>query len=100
MLETKAGGGGGGGGGGNLVVPGISDQKCDQTSEINYRKFCRNSNTRNLNQEFYWLVALKMVSFGPKRNATYISRIPFPTLFSFFTLNPRVCTGGGRLGVC
>ena len=40
------------------------------------------------------LVAPKMINFAPKRNATYMSGTPFPTLLSFFTPTSRVCTDG------
>ena len=39
------------------------------------------------------LVALKMVNFLPKQNATYMSGTPLPILLRFnFTPTPKVCT--------
>ena len=35
------------------------------------------------------LVAPKMINFAPKRNATYMSGTPFPTLISFLLLLPE-----------
>ena len=58
--------------------------------------FVFETKTRNFNLDFTRatpLVALRMVNFSPKRNATYMSKTLFPSPLSLFTSTPRVCTG-------
>ena len=69
-------------------------RECDQKRyqvkskalEIYLRTFCGKSDTRNFNLDFY---SSKRAYFVPRRNATFMSGTPFPTLLSFLCLLPQ-----------